>query len=195
MHTTHHGDSRGPIRNDFTPTGRLRAEQVAVAQQIEDLAALAAQGKADGTELLPELAKRKAALDQQLAESEADARRRENLETQRKLARLPEVIREARAARTKFIDLYRATCAALGDCARLAGEALELTNLEAQVCSEATGGNLYYSPHRNELAELALPPRPLEGFAHGPVTHIGYDWRFPIVPVHANIKEEPCPKL
>jgi len=184
MEVRYHGESRGPIRNDFTSAGRLRTEQKALADSIAALAAQASEGKVDGTELLPQLAKRKADLDKQLADSEAETQRQEKLETQRKLARLPSLIAEAKAQRARFIELHRAACLALGEYCRLIGSAADLTNLESRT------NTMNYSPHRNEVGELLRAPAPLSGLQYTPVAHIGFNWQIPVVPIHAELKED-----
>jgi hypothetical protein len=184
MQVNYHGDSRGPIRNDFTPQGRLRLEQKALADSIAALAAQASEGRVEGTEALSELAARKAAVDKQLSEAESEAQRQEKLETQRRLARLPSLIAEAQAQRAKFIELHRAACVALGEYCRMIGIAADLTNLESRT------NTMNYSPHRNEVGELLRAPAPLSGLQYTPVAHIGFNWQIPVVPIHAELKED-----
>lgn len=193
MQVTVHGEAGGRVRNDFTrgsqddsPEVQLVRARSRVAELERKHSAAKATFKAavedDGCHDLQALKSNVARLAHELDAAGDELTRLEGIETNRKLNRLPKLIEETRAKRDKFIQLYRAACAALGDYCGSVGEAMDLVNLEMRVNA------LNYSPHRSGVLELARMPRPLEGFAHTPVTHVGYDWKIVVVPVNSSVE-------
>ena len=186
-----HGNALGNVRNDFvfgqkpgdSPEVKLAWARAKVAdvgrKHAEAQSTLRSAVEDDGVKYdFQALKSNVHRLARELEAATEEERMLENQATQRKLDQLPKLIAETRTQREEFIRLYRATCAALGAYCGAVGELLELTNIEMRVNA------LNYSPHKNEALELATLPRPLEGFAYTPVTHIGYDWALKIVPIN-----------
>ena len=192
MQVNIHGNAAGQVRHDFVrgPEGdsseaqliRARARLVELQRKHAEAHSTfkSAVDDDNGTHDFQGLKSNVHRLAGELEAASDQVNRLENIETNRRLGRLPKLIEETRAKREEFIRLYRAACAALGSYCGSVGEAMELVNLEMRVNA------LNYSPHRNEALELAKMPRPLEGFTHTPVTHIGYDWTIPVVPVNSS---------
>jgi hypothetical protein len=190
-----HGNALGNVRNDFVfgqkPDDSPEVKLMWARAKVADLERKHAEAQStfrsaidddNGHHDLQALKSNVARLARELEAATEEERMLDNLATQRKLDRLPKLIAETRAQREEFIRLYRATCAALGKYCGSVGELMELVNLDTRLHATA----LHYSPHKNEALELATLPRPLEGFAYTPVTHIGYDWALKIVPIQAN---------
>jgi len=197
MQVTVHGNARGPVRNDFTntqansPEVQLLRARARVAELEHKHAEAQSTFKTavedeDTNRDLQALKINVHRLARELEDASEEVRVRENLAMQRELDCLPGLIEELRAKRAKFIDLYRATCAALGDYCAGVGEATRLANTQMRLHENA----LNYSSHRNALLELAKRPQPLKGFSYSPVMDFGYDWALTIVPVHTSVQEK-----
>ena len=127
MQATIHGNALGPVRNDYVSGAqaedlpevqlvRARARHAELKRKHAEAQATfkAAVRDDNSNHDLQALKSNVRRLASELEAASDEVSLLENLATQQKLNRLPQLVVELRAQREEFTRLYRATCAALG---------------------------------------------------------------------------------